>query len=69
MVWVASFLGFVSNKDPIVSGCFTCGKVNNFRAFKALSSSGTSVGIWYSTRRSIPEDRNIHLRRCENMKC
>jgi hypothetical protein len=33
-VWVDSFLGFVRNKDPIVSGCFTCGKLNRFRAFR-----------------------------------
>jgi hypothetical protein len=33
---VASFLGFVQNKDLIVSSCFTCRKVNSFGAFRVV---------------------------------
>lgn len=35
----------------------------------ALSSSGTSVGFYQTTRRKIPEDSRVRTRRHENLTC
>jgi hypothetical protein len=35
---------------------------------EALSTSETSVNVYHSTRRSIPEDSHIRTRCCENLK-
>jgi hypothetical protein len=37
-------------------------------AMEAVSSSETSVNIYQTTRRNIPEDSHLHARRRENLK-
>jgi hypothetical protein len=37
---------------------------------KAVSTSETTVNLYQTTRRNIPEDsRHLHIRRRENLKC
>jgi hypothetical protein len=35
---------------------------------EAARTSETSVNFYQTTRRNIPEDSNLHTRRCENLK-
>jgi hypothetical protein len=35
---------------------------------EAVSTSETSVSIHQTTRRNIPENSHLHIRRCENLK-
>jgi hypothetical protein len=35
---------------------------------EAESTSETSVNFYQTTRRNIPEDSHLHIRRCENLK-
>jgi transposase-like protein len=38
------------------------------RASRAASTSETSVNVCQTTRRNIPEDSHLHIRRRENLK-
>jgi hypothetical protein len=33
-----------------------------------MEAAGTSVNFYHTTRRNIPEDNNLHSRRCKNLK-
>jgi hypothetical protein len=35
---------------------------------EAVSTSETSVNFYETTRRNIPKDSHLHIRRCENLK-
>jgi hypothetical protein len=35
---------------------------------EAASTSETSVNVYHTTRRNVPEDSNLHARRCETLK-
>jgi hypothetical protein len=36
---------------------------------EAASTSETSVNVYQTTRRKFPEDRHLHTRRRDNLKC